>query len=231
VDLNGNVNLNNLLLAIGREDFPVRIRLSSIEPNEIDGDLIEIMSSSKWLCRHFHIPLQSGDDRVLKRMNRHYTTKEFVKLIMSIHASVPLAAIGIDVMSGFPGEDPEAHQNTCSIIRDLPISYLHVFPFSPRRGTAAFAFEGRNSPELIKKRAAELRAIGRDKRAEFYGRCLGKEFPVLAEGWHSEKKEMMKGTSDNYLPVLFSSSCDLKGRIVPVRIERIENDKVFGSPV
>jgi threonylcarbamoyladenosine tRNA methylthiotransferase MtaB len=231
VDLNGNTNLNNLLLAIGREGFPVRIRLSSIEPNEIDQDLIEMVASYKWLCRHFHIPLQSGDDRVLKKMNRHYTTKEFVKLIRSIHALIPIAAIGIDVMSGFPGEDPVAHQNTCSIIRDLPISYLHVFPFSPRKGTAAFDFDGRNDSGVIKKRAAELRTTGQDKKAEFYDSCLGKEFPVFAEGRCSEKEDMMKGTSDNYLPVLFSSSNDLKGRIVPVRIERIENDKVFGSPV
>jgi threonylcarbamoyladenosine tRNA methylthiotransferase MtaB len=231
VDLNGNMNLNNLLLAIGRQGFPVRIRLSSIEPNEIDQDLIEMVASSKWLCRHFHIPLQSGDDKVLKRMNRDYATKEFVKLIRSIHASIPLAAIGVDVMSGFPGEDSVAHQNTCSIIRDLPISYLHVFPFSARKGTAAFDFDGRNDPGVIKKRAAELRAIGQDKRAEFYDICLGKEFPVLAEGWYSEKEDMMKGTSDNYLPVLFSSVNDLKGRIVPVRIERIENNKVIGSPV
>jgi threonylcarbamoyladenosine tRNA methylthiotransferase MtaB len=231
VDLNGNINLNKLLLAIGREGFPVRIRLSSIEPNEIDQDLIEMIASYKWLCRHFHMPLQSGDDRVLKRMNRRYTTKEFVKLVRSIHTSIPLAAIGIDVMSGFPGEDPIAHQNTCSTIRDLPVSYLHVFPFSPRKGTAAFDFDGRNDPGVIKKRAAELRAIGKEKRAGFYGSCLGKKFQVLVEGWDSEKKDMMKGTSDNYLPVLFSSSNDLKGRIVPVRIERIENNKVFGSPV
>ncbi|MBW2035101.1 MAG: tRNA (N(6)-L-threonylcarbamoyladenosine(37)-C(2))-methylthiotransferase MtaB [Deltaproteobacteria bacterium] len=231
VDLDGNMNLNNLLRAIGREGFPVRIRLSSIEPNEIDQDLIEMVASNKWLCRHFHIPLQSGDNRVLKRMNRHYSGYEFAGLIESIYERIPLAAIGVDVMSGFPGEDPVAHQNTCALIRDLPVSYLHVFPFSPRKGTAAFAFDGRNDPEVIKKRAAELRAIGQDKRTEFYSSCLGKEFPVLAEGWYSEKKEMMKGTSDNYLAVLFSSSNDLKGRIVPVCMERIENNKVFGSPV
>lgn len=231
VDLDGNMNLNNMLRAIGREGFPVRIRLSSIEPNEIDQDLIEMVASNKWLCRHFHIPLQSGDNRVLKGMNRHYTNKEFVKLIRSIHAAIPLAAIGVDVMSGFPGEDPVAHENTCALIKDLPVSYLHVFPFSPRKGTAAFAFDGRNDPKVIKKRAAELRAIGQDKRTEFYGSCLRKEFAVLVEGWYSEQKEMMKGTSDNYLPVLFTSSDDLKGRIVPVCMERIENNRVIGRGI
>ena len=231
VDLKSNTNLNNLLLAIGKEGFPARIRLSSIEPNEIDQDLIDIVASSDWLCRHFHIPLQSGDNGVLEKMNRHYTAEEFLKLIRTIHASIPFAAIGIDVMSGFPGEDSIAHGNTCSIIRDLPISYLHVFPFSPRKGTAAFDLDGRNNPEVIKRRAAELRAIGGEKRTGFYKGCLGKEFPVLAEGWASEEKGMMKGTSENYLPVLFSSVRDLKGRIVPVRIERIQDNKVFGSHV
>ena len=231
VDLNRDTSLNKLLLAIGKEGFPVRIRLSSIEPNEIDQDLIEIVASTEWLCRHFHIPLQSGDNRVLEKMNRHYTAKEFSKLIRTIHDSIPFVAVGIDVMSGFPGEEPIAHRNTRSIIKDLPISYLHVFPFSPREGTAAFEFDGRNDPGVIKKRAADLRAIGEEKRRAFYKVCVGKEFPVLAEGRHSIKKDMMKGTSDNYLPVLFSSSNDLKGRIVPVRIERIEDNKVFGSPV
>lgn len=231
VDLNGNMNLNKLLLAIGKEGFPVRIRLSSIEPNEIDQDLVEMVASSKWLCRHFHIPLQSGDDRVLNRMNRHYTAGEFIKLVTLIRDSVPLGAIGVDVMSGFPGEDRIAHEDTCSILRDMPVSYLHVFPFSPREGTAAFHFDGRNSPELIKKRAADLRAIGEEKRAAFYKSCVGKNFPVLAEAWTSGKKDMMKGTSDNYLAVRFPSSDNLKGRVVPVHTERTEKNRMLGRRV
>ncbi len=229
VDLEGGMNLKRLLRMIGREGFPARIRLSSLEPNEIDRDFIEMMAPGTWFCRHFHIPLQSGDDRVLKRMNRHYTAKEFGKLIRSIHAEIPLAAIGIDIMCGFPGEDSGAHKNTCALIKDLPVSYLHVFPFSPRKGTAAFDFDGRNNPEVIKERAAELRGIGQDKRAGFYGRCLEKQFPVLVERWYSKDEEMVMGTSDNYLPVIFASPEDLKNRIVHVRIERIENNRVIGS--
>jgi len=164
-------------------------------------------------------------------MNRHYTAQNFGELVRLIHKKIPLAAIGIDVMSGFPGEDSLAHDNTCAIIKDLPVSYLHVFPFSPRRGTAAFDFKGRNKPDVIKQRAAELRMIGRDKRAAFYKSCIGKEFPVLVERRHSKEKGMVMGTSDNYLPVLFQSSDELKNRIVPVLIERVEDNRVFGLAI
>ncbi|MBK5099909.1 MAG: tRNA (N(6)-L-threonylcarbamoyladenosine(37)-C(2))-methylthiotransferase MtaB, partial [Desulfobacteraceae bacterium] len=136
VDLKEDMGLNRLLRAIGREGLPLRIRLSSLEPNEIDDDTIEMVASEGWLCQHFHIPLQSGDDRILRRMNRNYTARQFGKLVESIFSRSPLAAIGVDVMAGFPGEDTAAHENSWSLIKDLPVSYLHVFPFSPRTGTA-----------------------------------------------------------------------------------------------
>ena len=230
VDLEGEMNLNRLLRAIGREEFPVRIRLSSLDPNEIDSDLIEMVASERWICRHFHISLQSGDDRILRAMNRNYIVQEFAGLVKSIKARIPLAAIGVDIMSGFPGEDTVAHENTYSLIRDLPVSYLHVFPFSPRPGTAAAALEGRIKPQVVKKRAAELRGLGQSKRALFYRDCLNKEFHVLVEGWHSVEKKLMKGMSDNYLPVLFTASQELKGQLIPVRVEGVENNRVIANP-
>jgi threonylcarbamoyladenosine tRNA methylthiotransferase MtaB len=229
VDLPEGMNLNRLLRAIGREDFPVRVRLSSLEPNEIDADLIEMAAAKTWLCRHFHIPLQSGDDRILRKMNRHYTAREFETLIRRIHDNIPFVGIGVDVMAGFPGEDNVAHENTCSFIKDLPVSYLHVFPFSRRKGTVAAAFNDQVDSKVIKKRAKDLRDIGWRKRAEFHRNSLRKEFLVLAEGWHSEGKEMMKGVSDNYLPVLFPSSQDSTNQLIPVRMERLEKDMVIGS--
>ncbi|MCJ7683748.1 MAG: tRNA (N(6)-L-threonylcarbamoyladenosine(37)-C(2))-methylthiotransferase MtaB [Desulfobacteraceae bacterium] len=229
VDLEGEMNLKKLLHAIGKEGFPVRLRLSSLEPNEIDAGLMEMVAAEPWLCRHFHIPLQSGDDGILRRMNRHYNTREFSELIESIHDRIPLAAIGVDVMAGFPGEDIVAHKNTCALIKDLPVSYLHVFPFSCRPGTAAASFDGQIDPGVIKERAEKLRDIGLIKRTSFYHNCLGKEFQVLAERWHSKEKKIMKGLSDNYLPVLFSSSKDSRNQIIPVHMERVENNMVVGS--
>ena len=229
VDLAGGMNLKRLLRAIGKEGFPTRIRLSSLEPNEIDTDLIEIVATEPWLCRHFHIPFQSGDDVILRKMNRLYTSREFANVIQSIHARIPLAAIGVDVMAGFPGEDTVAHENTCSLIKNLPISYLHVFPFSRRSGTAAAVFSGQVDPAFIKERAKKLREISQRKRLSFYRSCLKKEFQVLAERWYSEEKKVMKGISDNYLPVVFPSSQDSRNQVIPVRMERVENNLVIGS--
>jgi threonylcarbamoyladenosine tRNA methylthiotransferase MtaB len=228
VDLMGGMNLNALLKSLGREGFPVRIRLSSLHPDEIDEELIDMAVSEPWLCRHFHISLQSGDDGTLKKMNRDYTTKEFAKLIETIYGRAPLAAMGVDIISGFPGEAKAAHENTCSLIKDLPVSYLHVFPFSPRPGTAAACLDGQIDPREIKKRAAELRNLAQTKRNAFYHSCLNKEFLVLAERWHSGEKDIMQGMSDNYLPVVFPSDNDVKGRLVPVNMERVENGKVTG---
>jgi threonylcarbamoyladenosine tRNA methylthiotransferase MtaB len=231
LDLGGGMNINGLLLALGKRGLPTRIRLSSLEPNEIESGLVEMAANEKWLCRHFHIPLQSGDDGILKRMNRKYTARDFAKLIESIHKKIPLAGIGVDVMAGFPGEDRAAHENTCSLIADLPVSYLHVFPFSPRPGTPAADLDGQNDPEVIKRRAQELRDLGQRKREVFYQRCLYKEFQVLPEGWHSEEEKMVKGTSDNYLPVRFPSSSSLENRLIDVKVEKVKRNGVIGSMV
>jgi len=229
VDLKGDIDLVSLLQMVGREGYPLRIRLSSIEPNEIEIGLIEMAASERWLCRHFHIPLQSGDNRVLKMMNRNYTTREFAETIEAIYSKIPHACIGVDIMSGFPGEDLNAHRNTCSLIKDLPLSYLHVFPFSPRPGTTANGFKGRVDPRVIKERAAELRDLGERKRNLFYQGCLQKEFQVLGEGWDSEQPGVMKGRSDNYLPVLFRSDHIREGQLVQVLMERVEGNMVIGS--
>jgi threonylcarbamoyladenosine tRNA methylthiotransferase MtaB len=231
LDLGGGMNISGLLLALGKQGFPTRIRLSSLEPNEIDAGLVEMAANEKWLCRHFHIPLQSGDDGVLKRMNRNYTGRDFAELIKSIHDKIPLAGIGVDVMAGFPGEDRAAHDKTCSLIADLPVSYLHVFPYSHRPGTSAAGFDGQNDPEVIKTRARELRNLGQRKREVFYHRCLNNEFQVLPEGWHSKQEEMVKGTSDNYLPVFFPSSSPIENRLVDVKVEKARRDGVIGSIV
>ena len=230
IDLEEDMSLNRLLRAIGRKAPPLRIRLSSLEPNEIDAEIIEMVASEEWLCKHFHIPLQSGDDMILSRMNRNYKAREFQELIESIAEKIPIAGIGVDVMAGFPGEDAAAHQNSYRLIRGLPISYLHVFPFSPRTGTAASTLGSQLDPQLIKKRAAELRELGQQKRSAFYKACMKKEFLVIAESWDSVENGMMRGMTDNYVSVVFPSSEDAKGQLIQVRLECIEKGMVVGSP-
>lgn len=228
-DLQPSSNLKSLLLLIGKENLPLRLRLSSIEPREIDRALIELIASVDWLCRHLHIPLQSGDDGILARMNRDYRAAEFARLVEDVHERIPLAAIGVDVMAGFPGEADRAYRNTLSLVRDLPVSYLHVFPFSPRAGTPAAGFDGRVDEKEVKARTEELRKLGREKREAFYRSCLGGTFMVLAEGWESQEKKMIKGLSDNYLRVLFPSARLIRNEMVPVVMESVAADRILGK--
>jgi len=228
-DLEDGEDLKGLLRLIGGEGLPLRIRLSSIEPNEIEQELIDMVASEDWLCRHFHIPLQSGDNTVLERMKRPYRVEAFRDLLCHIHDNIPLAAIGVDIMAGFPGEDKRAHRNTLSLIQDLPISYLHVFPFSPRKGTEAAMFQGQLRPEMIKKRTEDIRGLDLRKREVFYGSCIGKDFLVLAEGWKGRQRLMIKGLSDNYLPVLFPSHREVNNEFVTVRIQGLDGLALRGT--
>lgn len=231
IDLRDGSDLEVLLHRIRREGFPMRLRLSSIEPNEIGEGLIDMMATENWLCRHFHIPLQSGDNGVLQRMNRRYTVQAFSRLVEQIRERIPLAAIGVDTMAGFPGEDHRAYQNTLSLIQDLPVSYLHVFPYSPRKGTAAARFSDQVDQKLTKERTMKLRNLGQEKRESFYRSCVGQVFSVLTEGRVSQDKAQAKGLSDNYLPVTFPSARLSKNQLVTVMIEGLGENNVIGTVV
>ena len=228
VDLSSEIDLTRLLQMAGKQGLPLRLRLSSLEPRELDPEIIEMAASEKWLCPHFHIPLQSGDDGILKKMNRGYTTKEFAKKIKAVHAAIPQGAIGIDVMVGFPGEDASAHANCVSLLQELPMSYLHVFPFSPRKGTPAWHFKNKVDVKTIKQRASELRALGQEKRIRFYERCRNHAFDVLVEGLDAKNKTLMTGAGENYLPFIFPGDNQLQGRMVRMRAGQIAGEKILG---
>ncbi len=228
-DMGDGMGLYRLLTMVREEKLPLRIRLSSLEPAEIHEDLIDLVATETWLCRHFHIPLQSGDKGTLRAMNRHYEPDDFARLVASIKEKIPMASIGADVMVGFPGEDERAFENTFSLIRDLPLSYLHVFPFSRRKGTVACDLDNQIPPHVIKSRAARLRALGSEKRAAFYGSCVGSTLTVVSEGWLSEERGLARGMTDNYVPVRFCSSQPHDGELVAVRVERISKDGVTGT--
>jgi threonylcarbamoyladenosine tRNA methylthiotransferase MtaB len=231
IDLGAKEDLKSVLLAIGKRGFPLRVRLSSLEPGEIDDELIDMMASEKWLCRHFHIPLQSGDDGVLKKMDRTYSSRTFGALVKKIHAAIPLVAIGVDVMTGFPGENHAAYSNTLALLDDLPVSYLHVFPYSRRPGTSAAGFPAQIPPPEKKKRAAELRSLGLSKKNAFYENCVGKNFQVVMEGAHARDNGLLRGISDNYIPVFFPCFPPCQDDLVSVRIDKVEANHVIGQVV
>ncbi len=230
-DLSPAADLAALLRRIQTLDLIDRVRLSSIEPLELTYEILKIVAESDIFCRHFHIPLQSGDDRILKRMGRPYVRQVFHDLIFKIQKLMPEAAIGVDTLIGFPGENDTAFENTYNFIKDLPVSYLHVFPFSVRPGTRAADFTDNVPPEVIKNRCERMRRLGLNKRMSFYREFVGKTVPVLIETKRDGATGLLKGISANYLPVLIEGENDLKNKLIDVRIEKMEEKKLFGCNI
>jgi threonylcarbamoyladenosine tRNA methylthiotransferase MtaB len=197
-----------------------RLRLSSIEPLEVTDELTACLRDSTVLCRHLHIPLQSGDDRVLSAMGRHYDREFFRKRIERLVSEIPDLAIGVDVMAGFPGEGDQEFQNTMALLRELPVAYLHVFPYSERPGTAAAVMPGKVEERVRAARAAALRDLGLAKREAFVKRLSGSKQVVLVEESRDRKTGRLKGFTGNYIPVqLHGGSRSMMNRFVDVVIE------------
>jgi threonylcarbamoyladenosine tRNA methylthiotransferase MtaB len=217
-DLVPAADLTTMIRRIVKERPIERLRLSSIEPREVTGELLSLIGSSGIVCRHLHIPLQSGDDKILAAMNRDYDTAFFRDLIRNILATIPGIAIGIDVMVGFPGETEAAFANTLRLVEELPFAYLHVFPFSRRPGTPAAAMPGQ-VPEADKKRRVEcLRIVGAEKRRTFAEKFIGAPLAVLIEGRKDKSTGFLIGFSDNYIPVACRGAADANriGSALPV---------------
>jgi threonylcarbamoyladenosine tRNA methylthiotransferase MtaB len=227
-DLQPPGSLPDLLRALETAVETPRIRLSSIEPGEFTPSLVEFLSRSKKVCPHLHVPLQSGDDDVLRRMNRAYSRAFFEDLILRLGRAIPDLGVGVDVIGGFPGEDERAFANTCDLISRLPIAYLHVFPFSKREGTPAARFPDQVRGEVIKARCAALREQGDRKRGEFYRAYLGKKLAVLIEGKRDRLTGLLKGFSRNYIPVLTEGDETLMNQEVEVEVTEVRGNKVFG---
>lgn len=220
-DLSSPASLLELLRRIDGQAPIHRVRLSSIEPLELTGEIIDLVASSRCLCPHFHVPLQSGDNDVLRRMRRPYTRETFQEVVMRIHDRMPHAAIGADVLIGFPGERQSAFEGTFNTVKDLPLTYLHVFPFSPRNGTPAAGYPDQVPAPEVKRRCRRMRELGRAKREAFCRSAVGQTVAVLAERARDERTGLLRGVSGNYLTVLFEGGDALKNTVVPVVVERV----------
>jgi threonylcarbamoyladenosine tRNA methylthiotransferase MtaB len=229
LDLSPQTSLTALLDHIDESNAMDRVRLSSIEPHELTRDIIELVAESDIFCDHFHIPLQSGDDRIIERMNRPYTNSFFKDLVFDIKKRIPDAAIGVDTLIGFPGETEKAFENTYSLIEKLPVTYLHVFPFSPRPGTPADKYKQKVPQKIIKARCEKMRRLGNEKKRIFYESFMGKTVEVLIESRRDKATGLLKGTTSNYIPVHIAGEDDLFNTLVQVNIQKIEkNNMVFG---
>jgi threonylcarbamoyladenosine tRNA methylthiotransferase MtaB len=211
LDLDPPVSLEKLIRRLEKEETPDRIRLSSIEPGDFSPELISTLSQSGKICPHLHISIQSGDDEILKRMNRDYGHAFLSELIRELHMKIPKISIGADVIVGFPGETKENFKHTYGVVESLPFSYLHVFPFSRRRGTPAFEFPDRVEEREIKKRAEAMRELGRQKRLAFYRQFINQDLSVLVEERKEKETGRWKGLSRNYIPVLLTHQNGIGG--------------------
>ena len=206
-----------------------RIRLNSVEPGYFTEALIEFAVTSGKLCRHFHIPLQSADDRVLRRMGRRYGRADYQNLVERLARDVPKCAIGADVMVGFPGESDRQFSEALAFIADLPLTYLHAFSYSQRDGTPAERLIDQQPADTKKHRSHELIRLGERKRLDFHQQHVGEEIEVLVEEEKVNGTELSSGLSDNYIKTLFAPGDAGANQFDVVRIERAREDLVFGK--
>ena len=192
-------NFFQLISALENETTIPRYRISSIEPNLLSDDIIRFVASSKRFMPHFHIPLQSGSDRILGLMRRRYKRKLYAERVNLIKALLPHASIGVDVIVGFPGETEADFQETYSFLESLPITYLHVFTYSERDNTLAATMKDIVSLSIRQTRNKKLRQLSYQKQEEFNNEFSGTTRPVLFE--KEEKTSMMEGYTDNYIRI------------------------------
>jgi len=214
-DLDTYMTLNDLVRRIEAETDVHRLRLGSIEPTELTDELLETITSSQIICHHLHIPLQAGNDNVLQRMKRTYSTEFFGQLLGRIRSSIPDAAICLDVITGFPGETEEEFESAFKFISRLPITDLHVFPYSKRPGTPAASYSGQVPGDISKARAERLRHLAAEKHRSFAEGFIDDELEVVVES--GVKEGHLKGVSRNYLDIRFSGEAALSGQCVMVK--------------
>jgi threonylcarbamoyladenosine tRNA methylthiotransferase MtaB len=228
LDLTPAVTLTDLVRRIDSEQIVPRLRIGSVEPNEISEKLLYLMAHSEIVCPHLHLPLQSGSDSVLQRMGRRYTASFFRELMTRIRAALPTAFIGADLIAGFPGESAAEFDETLQLVRDMSFSDLHVFPYSKRPGTRAAVSPGQLPARIITERAGLLRSLAADKKAAFLRANLGQDLPALGQSYDF-KTGRVRGLTRNYLQVEYPGDSTLLNREVLVHIDRVEGERCRGT--
>jgi len=218
------VNLKGLLEHILAETDITRLRLSSLQPQEISPELISLWRDSR-LCRHFHLSLQSGSDRVLNRMKRRYSADEYQRAVSLIRALVPEVAITTDIIVGFPGETDEEFEQSYNLCQQTAFARIHVFTYSPRQGTQAAQLPQQVADKTKKQRRQKMLALAKESAQNFSQRFLGKTMPVL---WEKQSDELWSGYTDNYIKVYTKSDKDLTNQLLPVKLIEVRRDGVWG---
>ena len=217
----------DLLLALTAIDERFRLRISSIEPNLLTDEIIDLTANSPKMCQHFHIPLQSGSNEVLRHMRRRYTAELYKERIEKIRSRMPDACIGIDVIVGHPGETEKLFEETYAMLVELPFSYLHVFSYSERPNTHALTIGHSVSHQDRARRSEQLRNLSIRKRALFYRSQIGKIRETIFEP--EEQDGWMQGFTDNYVRVAVKKNEKFLGKLIPVRLMELVDGMVEGE--
>lgn len=220
------VNLADAVRAVLELEGLCRIRLGSLETIELSEDVIDIMRNDSRMCPHLHLPLQSGDNTILKRMNRNYTIEEYRKIIGKLQETIADIAISTDIITGFPGEEIDKFQNTLNVIKNMKFSRIHVFPFSARSGTLAAKYSDKVKDSEKKRRTELLLALAEHEIEDLKKVFIGRRQEVLFE---SAENGIISGLTGNYNKVYAAGQQDLVGKIYKVQIEKIFRDGLWGK--
>lgn len=215
---------------IDNMDVDLRVRISSIEPNLLNSQVIDVVSKSKKFCKHFHIPLQSGSPEILKMMRRRYKADYYADLVHRIKEQIPECGIGVDVIVGFPGETDKHFQETYDLLESLPVSYFHVFTYSERDNTDAANMENPVPKEIRKQRTKLLRALSEKKKNEFYKEQIGQIRTVIPETY-SSKTMTWSAWTENYVRVSLFAPMNIDKAPIKVKITGFNKGKVLAEPL
>jgi len=219
------INLKGLLENILADTDIVRLRLSSLQPQEISTELIELWHDNR-LCPHFHLSLQSGSDKVLRQMRRRYTTSDYRQAVSFIRQAVPGVAITTDIIVGFPGESDEEFQESFNFCQQMGFARIHVFSYSTRQGTRAAQMPQQVDAKTKKERSQQMLALADESACNFRQGFLGKTMPVL---WEQQSNGIWSGFTDNYIRVYTRSSEDLTNKLLPVKLVKVRGDGMWGE--
>jgi threonylcarbamoyladenosine tRNA methylthiotransferase MtaB len=225
-DLGRSINFLGLLERLLRETAIPRLRISSIEPMDVGPDLISLIAGEPRMAQHFHIPLQSGCDRILRQMNRRYWVRQYADRMHAIHERIPNCGLGADVMVGFPGETVADHATSVRFLESLPLNYVHVFPYSARPSTPAATRPGQVNGRVARERGREIRELVSLKRRAFLENQLGQTLSAITLD-ETESGEPVALTS-NYLKIALPGSCVAPNTLLDVRAGRTDGTILFG---
>ncbi len=222
-----NTNFYSALTKLVEVEGNFRLRISSIEPNLLTDEVLQLVKTNDKMCKHFHIPLQNGSPKILKLMKRRYTASFYKKLVNKVASEISDVGIGVDVIVGFPGETEEDFLLTFNLLKDLPISYLHVFTYSDRPNTKSIEMENKVPIEIKKERNNRLRILSQKKHHEFLEKMIGKNLEVLFEA--EEHNGFIQGFASNYVRVALPYDSKLINKLANVKIIRVEDNICYAE--